>query len=143
MVLWFAGARRRLALGSGNSTKQEAIIMEMSNLTDLIDEQLTLAGQGDTSGRSARTLHGGRGNALRQTVVVMLAGHSLDEHESPGEATLLVLAGAVRINTPSGQSEAGEGDFVVLPPERHSVDALEDTAFLLTVIKPVGHGYSA
>lgn len=117
--------------------------METANLTDLIDEQLTLAGQGDTSGRSARTLHGGKGNALRQTVVVMLAGHSLDEHVSPGEATLLVLAGSIRINTAEGQTEAGEGGFVVLPMERHSVDALEDTAFLLTVIKPVGHGYSA
>lgn len=143
LVSWFPGTTGPSTLGSGNSHKQEAMIVEMSNLTDLIDEQLTLAGQGETSGRSARTLHGGRDNALRQTVVVMLAGHSLDEHESPGEATLLVLAGSVRINTPGGQNDAGEGDFVVLPAERHSVDALEDTAFLLTVIKPVGHGYKA
>ena len=117
--------------------------MESMNLTELIDEQLTLAGQGDTSGRSARTIHGGKDNALRQTVVVMLAGHRMDEHISPGEATLLVLAGSVRIHTADRQIDVGEGDFVVIPRDRHSVDALEDTAFLLTVIKPVGHGYSA
>ena len=117
--------------------------MESTNLTDLIDEQLTLAGQGETSGRSARTLHGGKENALRQTVVVMLGGHRMDEHVSPGEATLLVLAGSLRIHTAERQMDAREGDFVVIPKERHSVDALEDSAFLLTVIKPVGHGYSA
>ncbi|MDO5735667.1 MAG: cupin domain-containing protein [Propionibacteriaceae bacterium] len=116
--------------------------MDTTNLTDLIDQQLTLAGQGDTSGRSARTLHGGKGNALRQTVVVMLAGHRMDEHLSPGEATLLLLAGSVRVHTADRQIDVGEGDFIVLPRERHSVDALEDTAFLLTVIKPLGHGYS-
>ncbi len=123
--------------------KQEAMTVEKQNLTNLIEEQLTLAGQGDTSGRSARTLHGGKGNALRQTVVVMLAGHSLDEHLSPGEATLLVLAGSVRIRTADGDTDAEDGDYVILSKDRHSVEALEDTAFLLTVIKPVGHGYSA
>lgn len=116
--------------------------MESANLLALIDEQLTLAGQGDTSGRSAKTLHGGKGNALRQTLVVMLAGHSMDEHVSPGEATLLVLTGALAINTPDRQINVGEGGYFVFPKNRHSVDALEDAAFLLTVIKPVGHGYS-
>ena len=116
--------------------------VESTNLTDLINEQLTLAGEGETSGRSARTLHGGKDNALRQTVVVMLAGHRMDEHVSPGEATMLLLAGSVRIHTADRQIDVGEGEFVVIPRDRHSVDALEDTAFLLTVIKPLGHGYT-
>ena len=46
LVSWFPGTTGRPTLGSGNSHKQEAMIVEMSNLTDLIDEQLTLAGQG-------------------------------------------------------------------------------------------------
>ncbi|MEO7588410.1 MAG: cupin domain-containing protein, partial [Arachnia sp.] len=125
------------------SDKREAMTVESTNLTDLINDQLTLAGQGETSGRSARTLHGGKENALRQTVVVMLGGHRMDEHVSPGEATLLVLAGSLRIHTAERQLDAREGDFVVIPRERHSVDALEDSALLLTVIKPVGHGYNA
>lgn len=117
--------------------------MESTKLTDLIEELIILAGQGDTSGRSARTLHGGTGKALRQTLVVMLAGHRMDEHVSPGEATVLVLAGALKVHTAVRQIELCEGDFLVVPSDRHSVDALEDTAFLLTVIKPEGHGYSA
>ncbi len=116
--------------------------MESTTLPDLIEEQLILAGQGATSGRSARTLHGGQGRALRQTLVVMLAGHRMDEYVSPGEATVLVLAGALKVHTADKQIDLGEGDFLVVPPDRQSVDALEDTAFLLTVIKPVGHGYS-
>lgn len=116
--------------------------MEALNLTQLIEEQITLAGEGATSGRSAKTVHGGRDKALRQTMVVLLEGHSLDEHDSPGEATIMVLAGSVRLKTANSDIELGEGDFLAIPPERHSVDAVEDTAFLLTVIKPVGHGYS-
>ena len=121
----------------------EAMTMESTKLPYLIDEQMTLAGQGATSGRSAKTLHGGQGSALRQTLVVMLAGHRMDEYVSPGEATVLVLAGCLKLHTEDKQIVLGEGDFFVMPSERQSVDALEDTAFLLTVIKPVGHGYSA
>jgi len=119
------------------------MIMQSTKLTDLIEEQIILAGQGDTSGRSAKTLHGGRGRALRQTLVVMLAGHRMDEHVSPGEATVLVLGGTLKVHTAEHQIELGEGDFLIVPPDRHSVDALEDSAFLLTVIKPEGHGYRA
>lgn len=117
--------------------------MQLTNFTDLIEEQITLAGQGDTSGRSAKTLHGGKGKALRQTLVVMLAGHRMDEHVSPGEATLLVLGGSLKVHTAEQQIELVEGEFLIMPADRHSVDALEDSAFLLTVIKPEGHGYSA
>ena len=119
------------------------MIMEPTALMAMIDEQLTLARQGETSGRSAKTIHGGKDKALRQTLVVMLAGHRMDEHDSPGEATLLVLAGNLTLHTAESQIELHDGDFLVIPPERHSVDAVEDSAFLLTVIKPVGHGYNA
>ena len=117
--------------------------MHSTKLTALIEEQITLAGQGDTSGRSAKTLHGGKDKALRQTLVVMLAGHRMDEHVSPGEATVLVLGGTLKVHTAEQQIELGEGDFLVVPAERHSVDAIEDSAFILTVIKPEGHGYRA
>ena len=117
--------------------------MESTDLTSLIKQQIVLAGQGGTSGRSARTLHGGQGHALRQTLVVMLAGHRMDEHLSPGEATVMILAGALKVHTADRQIELGEGDFLIVPSDRHSVDALEDTAFILTVSKPEGHGYSA
>ena len=36
-------------------------------------------------------------HALRQTVLALTAGSSLDEHENPGEATVQVLRGRVRL----------------------------------------------
>jgi quercetin dioxygenase-like cupin family protein len=34
---------------------------------------------------------GGREHVLRQTLIALAAGHQLDEHDSPGEATVHVL----------------------------------------------------
>jgi quercetin dioxygenase-like cupin family protein len=58
----------------------------------------------------------------------------LDEHESPGEATLQVLAGRVRLNVGEQRWEGAAGDLVSIPPRRHSLDAVEDSAILLTVV---------
>jgi quercetin dioxygenase-like cupin family protein len=99
---------------------------------DLVDDLLAAA-RGSGSGRGARTIHGGRDHALRQTVIALADGRSLDEHESPGEATILVLSGRVRLVAGEDSSELGPGEFVVIPPLRHHLDALEDSAVLLTV----------
>ena len=88
------------------------------------------------SGRSADSIVGGHTKSLRQTVVALVAGRSLDEHESPGEATLQVLSGKVRLDAGSDSWEGSAGDLLVIPPVRHSVHALEDSAVLLTVVRP-------
>ncbi|MEO3757112.1 cupin [Mycobacterium sp. B14F4] len=103
------------------------------SLSTVIDEQLAAAKAG-TSGRAAHTVCGGRGSALRQAVLALTAGHGLDEHESPGEATLLVLRGRVRLSAASGAVEGVRGDYLPIPNERHSLSALEDSAVLLTVV---------
>jgi quercetin dioxygenase-like cupin family protein len=62
----------------------------------------------------------------------------LSEHENPGEATVYVLSGRVRL-TADGQSWDGRtGDLVVVPDKRHALEALEDSAILLTVAKLSG-----
>lgn len=45
------------------------------------------------AGRSAHTAVGGHTHVLRQTVVALLEGRELAEHENPGEATVHVCAG--------------------------------------------------
>jgi quercetin dioxygenase-like cupin family protein len=50
-----------------------------------------------SSGRSAETVSGGHEHVLRQTVIALTAGSALDEHENPGEATIQVLRGRVRL----------------------------------------------
>lgn len=94
----------------------------------LIDEARSTA-----SGRAARTVVGGEGQTLRQTVLALAAGQSLAEHESPGEATLQVLSGEVRLTAGEDSWDATAGDLLPIPPTRHGLEARTDAAVLLTV----------
>jgi quercetin dioxygenase-like cupin family protein len=108
--------------------------MDGLSLTELVETQLADARKAH-SGRSAHTVHGGHESALRQTVVALAAGHALSEHESPGEATLQVLRGRVRVTAGGDDAwEGGAGDYLVIPPARHDLTALDDSAVLLTVV---------
>jgi quercetin dioxygenase-like cupin family protein len=109
--------------------------MESISLTTLAKELIAHAQQAG-SGRSARSIHGGHDRALRQTVLALAAGCQLAEHDSPGEATLQVLHGRVRLIAGDDAWQGAVGDYVTIPPERHSLAALEDAAVLLTVTTP-------
>lgn len=82
-------------------------------------------------GRSAAILvHDG---PLRQTVIGLRSGQVLAEHNSPPAASLYVLRGRVRV-TGQDQSDVAAGEIVALTHVRHGVEALEDSAFLLTTV---------
>ena len=70
--------------------------MNKVSLTALAREHLEAA-RAVSSGRSAHTVYGGHEHSLRQTLIALTAGSELDEHESPGESTLQVLLGRVRL----------------------------------------------
>lgn len=106
--------------------------MQGESLTRVADEQLAAAREA-SSGRAAVTVFGGREHDLRQTVVALAAGHALGEHDSPGEATLIVLTGRVRLHAGGDTWEGEQGDYLVIPPERHDLEAVEDAVVLLTV----------
>jgi quercetin dioxygenase-like cupin family protein len=108
--------------------------VQKSSLTDAADQHLAIA-RAAASGRSAQTLHGGHASTLRQTVIALAAGQKLDEHENPGEATLHVLRGSVRLVTAGDACDATAGDLVTVPDARHHLEALEDAVVLLTVAK--------
>lgn len=108
--------------------------MRKISLDALAREHLERAASGST-GRSATTVFGGHEQVLRQTLVALRAGTSLTEHDSPGEATLIVLRGRVRLHTNDDTWEGRTGDLLVIPPARHSLDAVEDSVILLTVAK--------
>jgi quercetin dioxygenase-like cupin family protein len=110
---------------------KEAAVTPVS-LTTLRDEHLALA-RAASSGRSAHTLYGGHEHTLRQTLIALAAGHRLDEHESPGEATLQVLHGRVLLIAGDVSAEGSAGDLLAIPDARHALEAVEDSAVLLTV----------
>ena len=95
-----------------------------------------------SSGRSAETVYGGHEHALRQTVFALTetvfaltAGSSLDEHNSPGEATVQVLRGRVRLTAGQVTWEGRAGDLLIVPEARHALQAAEASVVLLTVSK--------
>ncbi|GAB3602703.1 cupin domain-containing protein [Microbacterium aureliae] len=106
--------------------------MDSLNLTGLVTA-LREEARAATTGRAARTVFGGREHRLRQTVMALTAGTGTGEHESPGEATLQVLSGTVRVSAGDETWEGAAGDHLALPRARHSLDALTDAVVILTV----------
>lgn len=106
--------------------------MQSYSLATLADEHLAAAHQA-ASGRSAVTVFGGHQHALRQTLVALAAGRGLDEHESPGEATLQVVRGRVRLTAGDDHWDGSAGEVLIIPRRRHDLAALDDAVVLLTV----------
>lgn len=108
--------------------------MDRHSLTSLTREELGTAAAASAR-RAARTVYGGSDHALRQTLIALLAGARLEEHRNPGEATVQVLEGRVRMTAGDEACEAGTGELVVVPDAVHALEALEDSVVLLTVAK--------
>jgi quercetin dioxygenase-like cupin family protein len=85
-----------------------------------------------SSGRCAVTIHGGHVNSLRQTLIGVAAGHTLDENENTGEVTLQLIRGRARVVAGADATELAAGDYIVIPRQWNSFEALEDTVVLLT-----------
>ena len=104
-----------------------------TSLTALAREQLELA-LAASSGRSAHTVFGGSEHRLRQTLIALASGRMLDEHSNPGDATVHVLHGRVRLSSGDDSWEAATGHLIAVPDAAHSLAALEDAVILLTVV---------
>ncbi len=107
--------------------------MQKTSLTALVRHELEQA-QRAASGRSAHTVFGGHEHSLRQTLIALAQDERLGEHESPGEATVHVLQGRVRLTAGADSWEGMAGDLLIVPAARHDLAALEPSAVLLTVV---------
>ncbi|WP_420042072.1 cupin domain-containing protein [Gordonia sp. MP11Mi] len=106
--------------------------MSSVSLPAVVDELLSEAREA-SSGRSSRTVRGHAEHSLRHTVIALAAGYELSDHDSPGEATIQVLRGTVRLTTADGEWRGTTGDLVDIPNVRHGLTADGDAAVLLTV----------
>lgn len=102
---------------------------------DAVARELLQRARQASAGRAAETVYGGHEHTLRQTVVALTAGTVLAEHENPGEATVHVLSGRVRLRCDTQTWEGRTGDLLAVPPARHELHAIEDSAVVLTVAK--------
>ena len=97
--------------------------------------ELLQTATGESSGRAARTLpHPVDG--LRQTLIALRAGAEMDEHESPGAASLMVIRGRVRIRAGDDSVDLGPHQIAPIPDRRHSLEAAEQSVVLLSVAVP-------
>ncbi|MCI1261908.1 MAG: cupin domain-containing protein [Tetrasphaera jenkinsii] len=112
----------------GELGEQQEGVFDLSALAD----ELLAAARNDLQRKASRlVIHG---TTQRAVLMAILAGGGLAEHASPPAATLHVLRGRIRLYAgDAAEWFVSAGQVVAIPPERHSVDALEDSAFLLTV----------
>jgi len=102
----------------------------VANLHRLAQSHLDAA-RASEHGRSAELLlHDG---SLRQTLIALVSGTELAEHNSPHAASLQVLVGRLRV---TGVETAAmvAGEIALLTHLRHAVLAEEDSVFLLTTV---------
>lgn len=97
--------------------------------------QLLRAAADAGGGRAADTVYGGHEKSLRQTVIGMLKGTSLGEHDNQDDATVYVLEGRVRLRVGDDSWKARAGSLLIVPHARHTLEALEDSTVLMSVAK--------
>lgn len=95
--------------------------------------ELLQSAHASPAGRAGRTLIRGAGVPLKQTLLALVAGRSLADHESPGAATLHVLTGVIRLTGGPEDLELHRGDHAAIPSVRHGLDALDDAVVLITI----------
>lgn len=106
--------------------------MRKLSLDAIAREQLNKATD-NASQRSAKTVFGGHEHTLRQSVIALAEGSTMDDHVGPDEATLQVLRGRVRLTAGQDSWDCRTGDLLDVPGQRHSVVAIEPSVILLTV----------
>jgi quercetin dioxygenase-like cupin family protein len=92
-----------------------------------------------SGGRAARTL--AKTEGLRVTLVLIKKDFGLNPDAIAGGASLEVLNGRLRVHAGGEPWDVGSGELIVLADNlREPIEALEETAFLLTVAWPAGAG---
>src|SRR6185312_15650896 len=89
------------------------------------------------TGRSSRTL--AKYQDFRIVLVLMKSGALMKEHHADGRISIHLVEGKIRLHLPDRKIELSAGELMILDYGiRHDVEALEESAFLLTISWPGG-----
>lgn len=117
-------ARRRLLTDLDDRYETNDLAAEM--------EALRAEDVWERTGRNAALL--AKSAELIVVLTVMKANTHIWEHRAKGRVSVHALEGHLRLKLPERHIDLYAGHLVILAPgERHDVEALEDSAFLLTV----------
>jgi quercetin dioxygenase-like cupin family protein len=87
------------------------------------------------AGRHARTLV--KDADLRVVLVTLRAGMRMEDHHAPGRLTIQTLTGWIVLQTGERSIDLPAGRLLTLGPAiAHTIEAREETAFLLTIAWP-------
>ncbi len=89
------------------------------------------------SDRNSRTLV--HESQLRIIVTVMKAGARLHEHRTDGAVSIQTIQGHLRLGIGQDAVDLPQGQLVAIEPGvTHELDAIDESAFILTVAWPTG-----
>jgi quercetin dioxygenase-like cupin family protein len=113
-------------------TQSETPTQETSFDLTAVDSELRQKDAYQRDGHTARTLT--RKPDLRIVLVVMKAGARIAEHHADETASIHALSGHVRLCLPDETADLAAGRLLVLERGlKHDVEAVADSAFLLTL----------
>jgi len=134
------GSRARPAgQTSGTDQRPPHELREPVTALDLLDEAAALRREPtwQQSDRNAKTFV--KAADLRLVLTTLKQGAIVKEHRAPGSAVVQTLSGRIRLGLPDQTVELPTGALVVLEPNLpHDVEALEESAFTITIAWPPG-----
>ena len=75
---------------------------------------------------------------LRVVLIALKRGAKLHEHQATGPITILLVSGLLRLRAAGRAWDLKPGEVVVLESAiEHEVQAVQECAFLVTIVKPV------
>lgn len=102
------------------------------NLEEALRRARSESGMQSATGRVTHMLT--RGPGLRIGLIAMKSGSQWQEHKTESRIVIQVIEGHIRFSLKGRACELRKGELLMLEPGiPHSVEALEETAFLLTL----------